>query len=97
MDPGSTPIYVIGDARKVETVVSNLIAYPVRYTPYGSVTVTAHIFGEPGRRRDEGHVVVEIVISDTGCEFRPRSRRASSENSSRLTPLLTTEQERDRG
>jgi len=94
VDPGSTPRYVTGDARKVETVVSNLIAYAVKHTPYGSVTVTAHVLDEPGGRRAEGHVVVGIVISDTGCGIPPGSRRAPSENSSRLTLLLTTDQER---
>jgi len=71
VDPGSTPRYVSGDARKVETVVPNPIAYAAKHTPYESVTVTAHVFDKPGGRRAEGHVVVEVVISDTGCGIPP--------------------------
>jgi len=71
VDPGDTPRYVIGDARKVKTAVSNLTANAVKYTTRGSVTVTAHVFNEPDGLRAEGHVAIEIVVSDTGCGIPP--------------------------
>jgi len=71
VDPGSTPRYVSGDAGRVDTVVSNLIAHAVKNTPYRFITVTAHVFDELDGPRAEGHVVVEIVISDTGCGIPP--------------------------
>jgi len=83
--PGGTPRYVTGGARKVETIVSNLIAYAVKYTPYRSVTMAAHVFDEPGGRRAEGYVVVGVVISNNGRGIPPRSRGASSESSSRFS------------
>lgn len=67
VDPGDTPRYVIGDARKIKAAVSNLTANAVKYTVQGSVTVTAHVFNEPDGLRAEGHVAIEIVVSDTGC------------------------------
>lgn len=39
--------------------------------PRGAVTVTAHVFDEPDGLRAEGHVAVEIVVSDTGCGIPP--------------------------
>lgn len=71
VDPGNTPRYVIGDARKIKTTVSNLTANAVKYTVQGSVTVTAHVFDEPDGLRAEGHVAIEIVVSDTGCGIPP--------------------------
>jgi len=71
VDPGNTPKYVIGDARKVKTAVSNLTANAVKYTARGSVTVTAHVFDEPDGLRAEGHVAIEIVVCDTGCGIPP--------------------------
>lgn len=71
IDLGNTPRYVIGDARKIKTAVSNLTANAVKYTAHGSVAVTAHVFDEPDGLRAEGHVAIEIVVSDTGCGIPP--------------------------
>jgi signal transduction histidine kinase len=83
MDLGDAPRFVVGDARKIKTVVANLTSngifrhsnhytitndFPaVKYTTEGSVSVTAHTFEEPDGLRPLGNVAVEIVVSDTGC------------------------------
>lgn len=33
--------------------------------------MTAHVFDEPDGLRAEGHVAIEIVVSDTGCGIPP--------------------------
>ncbi len=71
VDLGNTPRYVIGDARKVRTAVANLTANAVKYTARGSVAVSAYVFDEPDGLRAEGHVAIEIVVSDTGCGIPP--------------------------
>lgn len=51
--------------------MANLTANAVKYTAQGSVTVMAHVFDEPDGLRAEGHVAIEIVVSDTGCGIPP--------------------------
>ncbi|KAG8809948.1 Light-sensor Protein kinase, partial [Serendipita sp. 399] len=65
------PRYVVGDSRKIKTVVANLTSNAVKYTRSGSITVTAHTFEEPEGLRPVGNVAVEIVVSDTGCGIQP--------------------------
>ena len=71
VDPGNIPRYIIGDSRKIKTTVSNLTANAVKYTAQGSVAVTVHVFDEPDGLRDEGHVAIEIIVSDTGYGIPP--------------------------
>ncbi|PCH40363.1 hypothetical protein WOLCODRAFT_98767 [Wolfiporia cocos MD-104 SS10] len=67
LDVSSCPRLVVGDARKIRTVVANLTANALKYTERGSITVECHVFEEPiGLRADED-IAVEIVVSDTGC------------------------------
>ena len=56
-----------GDAKKVKTCVSNLTVNALKYTPRGSVTVTAPIFYEPDGFRAEGRSAIECV----GCVNPP--------------------------
>lgn len=70
------PQMVIGDSRKVRTLVSNLAANAVKYTTAGSIEIACRM--EPGtvpmasQVPGEPDVVsVEIVISDTGCGIPP--------------------------
>lgn len=63
------PKGVIGDSRKIRTVISNLVANSVKFTEEGSVDVSVGLHvpeGGPESIRP-GHVGVEIVIADTGC------------------------------
>ncbi|KAG8853487.1 Light-sensor Protein kinase [Serendipita sp. 411] len=71
IDLGDAPRFVIGDSRKIKTVVANLTSNAVKYTRSGSISVTAHIFDEPEGLRPAGNVAVEIVVSDTGCGIQP--------------------------
>ncbi|EAU85944.2 atypical/HisK protein kinase [Coprinopsis cinerea okayama7 len=63
----SSPCTVIGDSKKIKTVVQNLTANALKYTAKGSITVTCTTFCEPEGLRDEDQIVVEIVVADTGC------------------------------
>ncbi|KIM30117.1 hypothetical protein M408DRAFT_15706 [Serendipita vermifera MAFF 305830] len=68
---GNAPKFVVGDVRKIKTVVANLTSNAVKYTQQGSVSVTAHTFEEPDGLRALGNVAVEIIVSDTGCGIQP--------------------------
>jgi len=65
----SLPKTVIGDSRKIKTVIANLVANSVKYTQQGFIELRI------GPNEDEinrgvvkgGHISLEIVISDSGC------------------------------
>ncbi|KAI0643021.1 hypothetical protein C8Q79DRAFT_202229 [Trametes meyenii] len=61
------PKQVVGDSRKIRTVVANLTANALKYTNQGSINVLCKAFEEPTGLRDSGDLAVEIVVADTGC------------------------------
>ncbi|WWC85641.1 uncharacterized protein L201_000507 [Kwoniella dendrophila CBS 6074] len=69
------PKYVIGDSRKIKTVISNLVANSVKFTEKGFIEVYCGLqqpsSSDGGSRSGElvksGQVPIEIVISDSGC------------------------------
>ncbi|WVW81624.1 hypothetical protein I302_103619 [Kwoniella bestiolae CBS 10118] len=68
------PQYVIGDSRKIKTVISNLVANSVKFTEKGFIEVYCGLqqrtSSDGGRSQDlvrNGQVPIEIVISDSGC------------------------------
>ncbi|TYJ55054.1 hypothetical protein B9479_004278 [Cryptococcus floricola] len=66
------PQFVIGDARKIRTVISNLVANSVKVTPEGFIEVycglRSHDNGSStGLLSFDNSVHIEIVISDSGC------------------------------
>ncbi|OCF33164.1 hypothetical protein I316_05209 [Kwoniella heveanensis BCC8398] len=68
------PQYVVGDSRKIKTVISNLVANSVKYTEKGFIEIYCGLpsstSSDSGHSHDlirEGHVPIEIVISDSGC------------------------------
>ncbi|KAI0351442.1 hypothetical protein OH77DRAFT_1429748 [Trametes cingulata] len=61
------PRQVVGDSRKIRTVVANLTANALKYTTKGSISVLCRAFEEPTGLRDSGDLAVEIVVADTGC------------------------------
>jgi len=68
MDP-NLPQFVVGDSRKIKTVISNLVANSVKFTEKGRIEVYCGL-----QRSDTtqdvvraGYIHIEIVISDTGC------------------------------
>ncbi|KAL5520100.1 hypothetical protein ACEPAG_1760 [Sanghuangporus baumii] len=67
LDLSGSPKIVVGDSRKIRTVVANLTANAVKYTMEGKVTVSCHKFEEPRGLRDSKEVAVEIIVGDTGC------------------------------
>ncbi|KAJ8496948.1 hypothetical protein ONZ51_g802 [Trametes cubensis] len=60
------PRQVVGDARKIRTVVANLTANALKYTNQGSISVICQAFEEPSGLRDGGDLAIEIVVADTG-------------------------------
>ncbi|KAF9651648.1 hypothetical protein BDM02DRAFT_3090893 [Thelephora ganbajun] len=67
----SGPRVVVGDSRKIRTVVANLTANALKYSTHGKVTVECKAFEEPEGLRREGSTAVEIVVADTGCGISP--------------------------
>ncbi|KAL7279741.1 hypothetical protein ACG7TL_006148 [Trametes sanguinea] len=66
LDLQKCPRQVVGDSRKIRTVVSNLTANALKYTMRGAISVTCRAFDEPTGLRDSGDIAVEIVVADTG-------------------------------
>lgn len=71
------PQYVVGDSRKIRTVISNLVANSVKFTEKGFIEVYCGIQRPPDEESSkeaslveskEGNTVtIEIVVSDSGC------------------------------
>ncbi|KDQ11477.1 hypothetical protein BOTBODRAFT_35351 [Botryobasidium botryosum FD-172 SS1] len=67
-DTTHSPRMVVGDAKKIRTVVANLTANAVKYTGEGGrIVISCRKFKEPAGLRDSKQVAVEIIVSDTGC------------------------------
>ncbi|KAJ6584688.1 hypothetical protein B0H19DRAFT_926655 [Mycena capillaripes] len=71
MELEQSPKTVVGDAKKIRTVVQNLTANALKYTAEGSITVGCTTFGEPEGLRGPRQTAVEIVVADTGCGIPP--------------------------
>ncbi len=67
LDLTTCPRRVVGDARKIRTLVANLTANALKYTAQGSILVSCRHFEEPMGLRDTGDIAVEVVVADTGC------------------------------
>jgi signal transduction histidine kinase/CheY-like chemotaxis protein len=65
----SLPQSVIGDARKIKTVISNLVANSVKYTQEGYIEVT--IGPNDGEIHNgvvkAGHIALQFIVHDSGC------------------------------
>ncbi|KAJ7202822.1 hypothetical protein GGX14DRAFT_523685 [Mycena pura] len=66
-----SPKTVVGDAKKIRTVVQNLTANSLKYTTEGSITVGCMPYEEPVGLRGPRQTAVEIVVADTGCGIAP--------------------------
>jgi len=67
VDP-RVPAAVSGDARMLRQVLVNLIGNAIKFTDSGEVAIRAEL--QPS---DEGHVVVQFAVSDTGIGIAPES------------------------
>lgn len=67
VDVGDSPKMVVGDARKVKTVLQNLTANALKYTTTGSVSVRCGVREVTEELRRIGRTTVEIIVADTGC------------------------------
>ena len=63
------PSHVIGDSRKIKTVISNLVANSVKFTEQGFIEVYCGIQKSDAGQElmRPGNIPIEIVISDSGC------------------------------
>ncbi|KAJ8703164.1 hypothetical protein PTI98_001811 [Pleurotus ostreatus] len=71
VDVSECPTFVIGDAKKVKTVIQNLTANALKFTEKGSIEVSCARYMEPEGLRSAGQMAVNIVVSDTGCGIAP--------------------------
>ncbi|KAF8208675.1 hypothetical protein K438DRAFT_1573576 [Mycena galopus ATCC 62051] len=67
MELENSPKIVVGDPKKIQTVVQNLTANSLKYTTKGSITIGCATLGEPEGLRGPRQTAVEIVVADTGC------------------------------
>ncbi|ODO01841.1 hypothetical protein L198_02568 [Cryptococcus wingfieldii CBS 7118] len=65
------PKFVVGDSKKVRTVISNLVANSVKFTSKGFIEVYCGVRSQTATSDDnepsDRTVNIEIVISDSGC------------------------------
>ncbi|KAF7314265.1 ATP-binding cassette transporter [Mycena kentingensis (nom. inval.)] len=71
LDLDQSPKTVVGDVKKIRTVVQNLTANALKYTESGIITVGCKPFDEPEGLRGPAQTVVEILVTDTGCGIPP--------------------------
>ncbi|KAJ7578685.1 hypothetical protein C8J56DRAFT_968782 [Mycena floridula] len=71
LDVQDCPPMVIGDSKKIRTVVQNLTANALKYTSTGSISIRCTPFEEPDGLRGPWQTAVEIVVADTGCGIAP--------------------------
>lgn len=71
IDTANCPNTVVGDAKKIRTIVQNLSANALNYTSSGRIVVQCVRFDEPEGLRGPKQTAVEIVVSDTGCGISP--------------------------
>ncbi|KAJ7134984.1 hypothetical protein C8R43DRAFT_894662 [Mycena crocata] len=68
-----SPKTVVGDSKKIKTILGNLVANALKYTNKGSIIVGCATFGEPEGLRGPKQTAVEIVVADTGCGIAPET------------------------
>ncbi|KAF7299237.1 ATP-binding cassette transporter [Mycena indigotica] len=71
LDLDQSPKTVVGDAKKIRTVVQNLTANSLKYTTEGYIMVGCMPYDEPEGLRSSNQTAVEIVVADTGCGIPP--------------------------
>ncbi|KAF8208676.1 hypothetical protein K438DRAFT_1812696 [Mycena galopus ATCC 62051] len=63
----NSPQIVVGDSKKIQTMVQNLTANSLKYTTKGSITIRCTTLREPEGLRGPRQTAVEMVVADTGC------------------------------
>ncbi|KAJ4482039.1 hypothetical protein J3R30DRAFT_3699364 [Lentinula aciculospora] len=71
VDLEQCPNTVIGDCKKIRTVVQNLTANALKYTTEGKIAVRCIHFAESEGLRGPSSAAMEIIVADTGCGIPP--------------------------
>ncbi|KAK7049021.1 hypothetical protein R3P38DRAFT_3620537 [Favolaschia claudopus] len=66
-----SPKVVVGDSKKIRTVVQNLTANSLKNPSEGTITVACATYDEPELLRGPKQTAVEIVVEHTGCGIGP--------------------------
>jgi signal transduction histidine kinase len=67
--PSSIPTIVIGDEYRISRILLNLISNAVKFTEQGYVSVKTHF-----AKREKRHVVIDLIIEDTGIGIPPEKQ-----------------------
>jgi signal transduction histidine kinase/ActR/RegA family two-component response regulator len=64
-----TPLWVIGDSGRLRQVLSNLLSNALKFTPSGTITVSAN-----WERKPDGVLLLEAAVHDTGVGIPEETR-----------------------
>lgn len=62
------PSFLVGDPSYLRTILTNVISNSIKFTAEGEVAVDVELF----QRMDEGHVILDVKICDTGMGIPPQ-------------------------
>lgn len=75
------PLYLIGDSTRIHRIVLELIANGLNFTNHGSVHLRAQL-----SKIENQHVVIKIIVEDTGIGIEPEKQQEIFLQFKRLTP-----------
>ena len=85
---------MVGDARRVEQVLLNLLGNAIKFTEAGSVVLTAEPTPDPGGREGAGPgPAVRVRVADTGIGIRPEEMTKLFRPFSQIESDLSRKQE----
>ncbi len=68
IDP-ALPLYLVGDAMRLQQVLTNLSGNAIKFTAEGEVVISIKVI-----QREESAVTLEIAVSDTGIGIAPENQ-----------------------
>ena len=78
------PSKLYGDEKRILEILINLLGNAVKYTPKGSIKLTADY-----RKTDEDHIVLQFFVTDTGIGIKETDRDKLFRQFERLDPGKT--------
>jgi PAS domain S-box-containing protein len=83
------PASVHGDALRISQVVSNLVDNALKYTETGSVNIAVSLLPPPAPSLEDGAVLVEFEVSDTGVGVSPEHLESLFDSFTQADPNAT--------